>query len=33
MSSDSFKNIIYEMSLQIINLIFMYKQDLTLNNL
>ena len=32
MSSDSFKKITYEMYLQIIYLIYMYKEDLTLNN-
>ena len=33
MSSESFKNFINEMCLQIIYLIYMYKKDLALNNL
>ena len=33
MSSDSFKNVINKMSLQIIYLIYMYKEDLALTNL
>ena len=33
MSSGSFKNVIYKISLEIIHLIYMYKQDLALNNL
>ena len=33
MSSGTFKNVIYKMSLEIINLIYMYKKDLALNNL
>ena len=32
-SSDSFKNVIYQMYLNIIYLIYMYKEDLALNNL
>ena len=32
-SSGSYKNIIYKMYLQIIYLIYMYKEDLALNNL
>ena len=31
-SSGSFKNVIYKMSLEIIYLIYMQKQDLVLNN-
>ena len=33
MSSCSFKDVIYKMSLEIIYLIYMYKEDLALNNL
>ena len=33
MSSGSFKNVIYKMCLEIIYLIYMYKNDLVLNNL
>ena len=33
MSKGSFKNVIYKMYLEIIYLIYMYKQDLALNNL
>ena len=33
MSSDSFKNIIYKMCLEIIYIIYIYKEDLALNNL
>ena len=33
MSPGSFKNVIYKMSLQIMYLIYMYKEDLALNNL
>ena len=33
MSSGSFKNAIYKMSLEIIYLIYMYKKDLALNDL
>ena len=33
MSSDLFKNAIYKMCLKIIYLIYMYKEDLALNNL
>ena len=33
MSSSSFENFIYKMCLQIIYLIYMYKEDLSLNNL
>ena len=32
-SSKSFKNVIYKMNLQIIYIIYMYKEDLSLNNL
>ena len=33
MSSESFKNVINQMCLEIIYLIYMYKKDLALNNL
>ena len=33
MSLGLYKNVIYEMGLQIIYLIYMYKEDLALNNL
>ena len=33
MSTDLFKNVIYKMCLEITYLIYMYKEDLTLNNL
>ena len=33
MSSGSFKNVIYKMSLQIVYLLIMYKEDSTSNNL
>ena len=33
MSSGSFENIIYKMCLEIIYLIYMYKEELALNNL
>ena len=33
MSSDSFKNVIIEMCLETIYLIYIYKEDLVLNNL
>ena len=33
MSSDPFKNVINKLCLEIIDLIYMYKKDLALNNL
>ena len=33
MNSGSFKNIIYRMCIEIIDLIYLYKKDLALNNL
>ena len=33
MCSDSFKNVIYKMCLEIIYLLYMYKKDLALNEL